>query len=42
MCNKGTLYKGYAERHWHILFARKFQAANIDRFGDMVYNVLPK
>ena len=25
-----------------ILFARKFQAANIARFGDIVYNVLPK
>ena len=32
----------YAERRWQILFARKFQAANIARFGDMVYNVLPK
>ena len=40
--NKGTLYKSDAERHWQILFARKFQAANIARFGDMVYNVLPK
>ena len=28
--------------HWHILFARKFQAAKIARFGYMVYNVLPK
>ena len=42
LCNKGTPYKGYAERHWQILYARKFQAANIYRFGDMVYNVLPK
>ena len=42
LCHKGTLYKSYAERHWQILFARKFQAANICRFGDMVYNVLPK
>ena len=24
------------------LVCRKFQAANIARFGDMVYNVLPK
>ena len=30
------------ERHCQILFARKFQAANIARFGNMVYNVLPK
>ena len=37
------LYKSYAEKHCQILFARKFQAANIARFGDyMVYNVLPK
>ena len=42
LCHKGTLYKMYAERHCEILFARKFQAANIARFGDMVYNVLPK
>ena len=32
----------YAKRHCQILFAQKFQAANIARFGDMVYNVLPK
>ena len=25
-----------------VLFAQKFQAVNIARFGDMVYNVLPK
>ena len=30
------------KKHCHILFARKFQAANIAHFGDMVYNVLPK
>ena len=42
LCHKGTLYKSYAERHWQILFARKFQAANIACFGVMVYNVLPK
>ena len=42
LCHKGTLYKNYAESHCQILFARKFQAANIARFGDMVYNVLPK
>ena len=35
-------FKSYAERHCQILFAPKFQAANIARFGDMVYNVLPK
>ena len=39
---KHFYYKSYAERHCQILFARKFQAANIARFGDMVYNVLPK
>ena len=32
----------YAERNCQILSARKFQGANIARFGDMVYNVLPK
>ena len=42
LCHKGTLYKSYAERHWQILFARKFQAVSIAHFGDMVYNVLPK
>ena len=42
LCHKGTLYKSYAERHCQILLAQKIQAANISRFGDMVYNVLPK
>ena len=28
--------------HCQILFARQFQDANISRFGNMVYNVLPK
>ena len=42
LCHKGTLYRSYAERRCQILFARKFQAANIAGFGDMVYNVLPK
>ena len=42
LCHKGTLFKSYAKRHCQILFARKFQAANIACFGDMVYNVLPK
>ena len=37
LCHKGTLYKSYAERHCQILFARKFQAANIAPLGDMVY-----
>ena len=40
LCHKVTLYKSYAERHCQILFSREFQAANIARFGDMVYNVL--
>ena len=42
LCYKGTLYKSYAERHLQILFAQKFQAANIARFGDMLYNELQK
>ena len=42
MCHKGTVFKSYAERHCQILFARKFQAADIAGFGDMVYSVLPK
>ena len=42
LCHKRTRYKSYAERHCQVLFARKFQAANIAGFGDMVYNVLPK
>ena len=42
MCHKRTLYKSYEERHCQILFAQNFQAANIARFGDMVFNVLPK
>ena len=37
LCHKGTLYNVC-----QILFARKFQAANIARFGDIVFNVLPK
>ena len=40
--HNGTLYKSYAERHCKIGLARKFEAATIARFGDMVYNVLPK
>ena len=39
---KVTIYKSYAERHCQILFSRKFQAANIAHFGNMVYNMLPK
>ena len=42
LCLKRTLSKSYAKRHCQILFARKFQAANIACFGDMVFNVLPK
>ena len=42
LCHKGTFYKCYEERHCQILVARKFQAANIAHFRDMVYNVLPK
>ena len=39
---KEHFYKSYTERHCQILFVEKFQAANLARFGDMVYNVLPK
>ena len=41
LCHKGTIYKRYAERHCQILFVRKFHAANIAGFGDIVNNVLP-
>ena len=42
LCHNGTLYKSYADRHCQILFAQTFQAANIDRFGDMVFKCAPK
>ena len=42
LCHEGTRYKSFAEMHCQNLFARKFQAANIAHFGDMVYNVIQK
>ena len=35
LCQKGTFYKSYAERHCHVLFAQKFQSAIIARFRDI-------
>ena len=41
MCHKGTLYKVMQKGIVRSCLLGKFQAANISRFGDMVYNVLP-
>ena len=42
MLQKNCVIKEHFIRIMQVLVARKFQAANIVRFGYMVYNVLPK